>query len=584
MADNDLSSLEQQSTRAQQEAVDAQNQFVEKQKVYQQLLNELAKSGQLNLKEGADLAKVEKLLNQVLQERIKQEQLRKKIVDEVTKSDKKLAEAKAQEANIAKARVEQERKILEEAKKPKGFNAFLERIGFTDKKDGLESRYASDQVSRGLNNLFEGRIISGVTELAKSSVKVANFMGGPYYAAMVAAAKATIALVDGIGKFSVTSNRLAGNTDTEGKKFGAWRDRKAFALMYNQKESDIINYSMSSLGRGKREQFFNDPQFMNTYYSMRAGLEHVGADPNKANSLISQQLSVGLSPAAMRRFNYELIKTTKTLDVMSSNKFLDIYEELNKTLIANNVNGMANAKTLAQFQDALNKGTLSANDFARSLTSRRTSETSTLAGVGALLAERGLGGEELQQAYASGDMIKVAGIMRRGGRQISMGIERLETDFAQDLMHMGISGDIRELLAMQSDTAWGRLGPDLKKIDVQNILSRGGTLTVGTTATNLPTTDKDKKDLKDYEFDLIDESVKLKNSFQALGESVMLLAANIAASFEEGGNVNKSARSNIGSTNNIGSYSANNTTVTMNPYARYDHRVMNQSQLDSEQN
>lgn len=501
-------------------------------------------------------------------------ELTKNLIEQNTKEFKDTFNKELKKLKFAELNKKLENELLSSIKKefktPQGFwQSFFQKRGFSEKRDSLESRYASDQISRGLSYLSEGRFLSGITEVLKANLKVANFMGGPYYATMVAAAKVTESVINSLNRFEVATNRLAGNQDTKGTRYKKNFEIKAFANMYNQKEEDYIKYVMSDLGQGAKRKYYEDSQFTNTYYSMRAGLEQVGADPNKANSIISQQLSLGRTGLEIRKFNYELIKATKTMDIFSSDKFLNTYEELNKTLMANNINGMANAKTLAQFQDALNKGTLAASDFTRGLTSRRSAETSTLAGVGAMLAERGLGTKELRDAYNRGDMIAVAGAMRRGGNKISRDIEKIAPELAKQFG----TTDIREAIAMQAGSPWGQLGPDLKKLEVQNILAAGGSLTIGTTA-NKPLTDEELQNINKAEHDLIDESIRLKGAFQAVSESAMLLAAYLAKEYEQ------TEREGATMTNITNNPSA--AIISANPYQiSAPVKVVNPSQLNN---
>lgn len=494
-----------------------------------------------------------KQLNTSYKRDLAQQEIKNKLFTEATKTERK-------KIDVIKNQIEASEKQIEEQKKNPGFWA---KAGWTKDRDLLTSQYSSYQLSSGLSALFEGRFLSGITQMAKVIPQAANFMGGPFYGAMVALAGATIKAIDSLSALSVTSKRLAGGKDTTGKKITQSYHLNALAMAYNQKGSDLTNFITSELGTGAKQRLYEDDQFKNAYFSMRAGLEQIGVDPNKANSLASQQLTIGMSSSDMRRFNYELREVTKTMDILSGNKFISAYEELNKTLIANNINGMASAESLAKFQDALNRGTLSANDFTRSLTTRRSSETSTLAGVGAFMAERGLGGKELQEAYRSGDMIRVAGIMRRGGNQITRGIEQLETGFAGELASMLGTSDIRELLALQSSTSWGGLGPDLKKLEVQNILSSGGSTAIGLSKKLKEIEPEEETTIRNTEKELITESVKLKGAFQAVGEAAKMLALQLGSAIEQDMNRQKQQNQSVETKTN------------------YSTNVVNASQLDT---
>ena len=532
-SEKDINRLEQERIQAEQDATLAQNQLVDKQKIYSDILQKLTKSGQFTIKEGQDLSKTVELLNKVLQERIKQEQLSNKIINEATKTDKKLADQKLKEVELKK-------KQLEEAKKPN----FLQRMGFKESssKDDLATQYRARQMAGGLESILEGRVASGFRQLGSTVPIIANFMSGPLYAAMSGLASATIKAVDSFTKFSAVSARLSGS-ETGAKitdRYKRLSDTSALAMMYGQNVEDFDKYLMTNIGALGRKSLWTDRHFSNTLLSTRADFERMGVDPNRANSLINQQLSIGRSSEDMRKFNYQLRETTKTMDKFSSEKFVSAYEELNKTFIANNINGMANARTLAKFQDQLNKGTLSISDFTKSLTSRRTSETSTLAGVGAMLAEHGLGGKDLQDAYRRGDMIAVAGIVRRGGQNISRDIEKISPEIAKEF---GTS-DIMEALALQSGTPWGQLSPNLKNIEVQKILASGGSLAIGAEGKPSVIKPEDIDSMEKSEKELIDETVQLTGTFKLLREYIKLNILQQGVEMEEKGflpYVNKAA-------------------------------------------
>ena len=316
-------------------------------------------------------------------------------------------------------------------------------------------------------------------------------------------------------------------------------ERKALAMMYGQRPEDYTNFIMGSFGTRTKEKLNEDPLFDAAYNQGRAILERFGADPNQMNELMKQQTIIGRSTVSMEKFNYKLIKAFEGLDKLSSQSFIQSLTDINKTLLANNIQGIASTEWLKKFQNQLNAGTLAAQDFVRGLTSRRGSETSTLAGVGAMLAERGLGGKELQEAYKRGDMIAVAGAVRRGGMSMQRDIEKIAPEIAQK---MGTT-DWKEALALQSGTPWGQLTGDLKKLDIQDILSKGGSLTVGLqgkelSLTNITKTKEGKEisELEDFKVadkELINATVENTGAMKTLSNAVSLLGSYILADYEQ---------------------------------------------------
>lgn len=391
----------------------------------------------------------------------------------------------------------------------------------TPTKDDMAVQYRARQMAGGIESILSGNILSGFRQLGSTVPRIANFMGGPLYAAMTALSTAVIGAIDSFTKFRAESSRLSGGiSNIKGDRYTRAFQTYALTTMFGQNNKDYDKFLMSNIGwSGRQAMWENKPyrnEFARTWASTRAAFEQVGANPDLANSLMLQQRSIGMSPDNMRRFNNRLVEATKSLDVMGSDKFINAYQELNKTLIANNINGMASAKMFAKFEDQLNKGTLTVADFTKGLTSRRGAETSTLAGVGAMLAERGLGGKELQEAYARGDMIAVAGLVRRGGQQMQRDIEKIAPEMSE---HFGTT-DWKEALALQSGTPWGQMIGDLKNLEVQKILTSGGSLVQPLENLKQPITKEELDALNKAESDLIKETTDLTGAFEALGKVI----------------------------------------------------------------
>lgn len=391
----------------------------------------------------------------------------------------------------------------------------------TPAKDDMAVQYRARQMAGGIESILSGNVLSGFRQLGSTVPRIANFMGGPLYAAMTALSMAVIGAIDSFTKFRVESSRLSGGiSNIKGDRYARAFQTYALTTMFGQNSKDYDKFLMSNIGwSGRQAMWENKPyrnEFARTWASTRAAFEQVGANPDLANSLMLQQRSIGMSPDNMRRFNNRLVEATKSLDVMGSDKFINAYQELNKTLIANNINGMASAKMFAKFEDQLNKGTLTVADFTKGLTSRRGAETSTLAGVGAMLAERGLGGKELQEAYARGDMIAVAGLVRRGGQQMQRDIEKIAPEMSERFN----TTDWKEALALQSGTSWGQMIGDLKNLEVQKILTSGGSLVQPLENLKQPITKEELDALNKAESDLIKETTDLTGAFEALGKAI----------------------------------------------------------------
>lgn len=446
----------------------------------------------LSLKQTKENVAVLKKLNTTLKKLEESDKALNKATDEVLKTQKNRIEAGKKEIEALKIKAQDARK------------GFLNQIKYGGTED---IDWNLDRRINGLNNVLSGNFKYGSLQIAQSFKMGRNLINHPMVMFATAAAKLTVALIDFNNRTDRLANKIAGGSlvspEAKNRKWEMNYQDTAFMMMYGQNKEDFYKYKIGSFGAQTKKQLSNDPRFTQVWAQGRAALSDLGANPDLMNTLMQQQIAVGRTSASMEKFNYKLIKSLQGLDKLSSEQFIQSYSDLNKTLLANNINGLASAKSLQQFQDALNKGTLSVQNFTQGLTARRGGETSTLAGVGAMLAERGLGGKELQDAYRRGDMIAVAGAVRRGGMQMQRDIEKIAPEISRQ---MGTS-DWREALALQSGTPWGQLTGDLKNLEVQKRLASGGSMVIGVEGkdTNLNGT------VEDSQGKLITETQDLKN-------------------------------------------------------------------------
>lgn len=358
--------------------------------------------------------------------------------------------------------------VIEKEKKP----GFWER-------GSKELDWNLDRRINGLNNILSGNFKYGSLQVLQSFQKGRALIGHPMIQWVAAAAKLGIALNDFIWKANDLSRRVSGSPlsiEATKRKWQMSYEDFAMTAAYGQKKEDLYNYKIENFGKLTKEQLSKDPRFSGVWAQGRFALQQYGASPDLMNTLLKQQNTIGRSTSSMEKFNYKLIKSLEGLDKLSSQQFLQNLTELNKVLLANNINGLASAESFKRFQDQLNRGTLTYNDFIQGLTTRRKSSTATLAGIGMMMAQRGLGGKALQAAAETGEASEIAHVVRAGGNEIQMGLEQLTVSLAKET---GLS-NLEEALAAISDSEFGQLVGDLKNLEVQRTLARGGTLAIKT--------------------------------------------------------------------------------------------------------
>ena len=444
--------------------------------------------------------------------------------------------------NALKARKEYIKKVTKDELQKSGSGPTQQKPGFWQ-RGSEQLDWNLDRRINGLNSILSGNFKYGSLQILQSFQKGRALIGHPMVQFGLAAAKLGFALNDFSTKTDRLANKIAGGSlvspESKNRKWEMSYQDTVMTMMYGQNKKDFYDYKINTFGAQTKAALSKDPRFSGVWAQGRAALQDFGANPDLMNSFLQQEIAIGRTSQSMEKFNYKLIKSLQGLDKLGSTAFVQNLVDLNKTLLANNINGLANAESLRRFQDQLNKGTLTVADFTRGLTARRQSSTSTLAGVGAMLAERGLGGKELQEAYSRGDMIAVAGAVRRGGIRMQRDIEKIAPEIARE---MGTS-DIREAIALQSETPWGSFSGDLKNMEVQNLLVKGGSLTIALegkdTTLNKIIKDREGKeiteeeDFKNIDKEIIKTTVDNTNALKSLTNLLEIGGLNVLKDFEK---------------------------------------------------
>lgn len=516
----------------------------------------LIESTENNLKEIEKEQKQKEEYNKVISELTSKEQEIIKQANEKIKNLKKENELSKKEQLDLKIKKEKNetkqkenieqitRKSIEKQNSESSFRQLINQLK-SGKSDIQGLDWKLDRRVNAFNSLLSGNFKYGATQFLQTFERGKILLNHPMVMFGVAVEKFLIAAIDFSTKTDRLANKIAGGSlvspEMKSRKWEMSAQDYALAIMYGQNKEDLYKFKIGSFGALTKKRLAEDSNFTHAWSFGRAAMEDLGGNPDLINSFMQQQVAIGRSSNSIEKFNYKLVKTITNLDKLSTDQFMSSFNELNKTLIANNINGTANAKSLLKFQDALNRGTLSVSDFAKGLTSRRGAETSTLAGVGIMLAERGLGNKELQDAYARGDMIAVAGAVRRGGQQMQRDIEKIAPEIAEQI---GTS-DLQEALAMQSNTPWGQMTGDLKKLDVQNILSKGGSLVINIDSKDLKLNQEQQQEFLDMQSELMKTSIDNKGALEALGQGMKLGALQLAAAYEKAQNAEEERRKSL---------------------------------------
>lgn len=394
---DEINNLQQQQIETEQQAVAAQSNLAIKQKLFTDILKELIKSGQFTLKEGQDLSKTSELLNKVLKERIKQEQLVTKAVQEATKADRKLAEVKQQEAQVAKQKVE-------EAKKPNFLKNFFSLNSFRDDgKNSFEEMMRAKQRVQGIGDIFSGNIMSGVRLVGTSFKGLATFMKGPYYIALETSVKKLSEFDKALSKATKTSALMAGGiTSSVGQSSDISRWSRGIDRRMNEK---IIKYPLYEIGMQKRFDDYSTfighnfgtaslqgidrkRDLYKTLGYAEYGLGASGISPDSAMNLVSNLRTIeGKSSTGIYAQIERFLNRTKTSSILSPEQALQQATSLYDQTKHLGTNFEWASRMVQAFEYQLKKGTMSLSDFAAGNRALQSGGVSKNAGIAALLTD-----------------------------------------------------------------------------------------------------------------------------------------------------------------------------------------------------
>ena len=280
---------------------------------------------------------------------------------------------------------------------------FAERIGYVEKpgQDLLASQYRARQMAGGIESIIGGNFASGTRQILSTFPKVANFMGGPYYLALAAATRGLLKLDEGLAKLNKTVINSTGGAyspflnESFAKKFQYTATARQLLRPYKrQGEYEEI---LSAIGGNLTPRLFQNKEFaLQTVASMgavRTLMEGVGIDKSTADQLLfkimkTQNLN---SPQAANQLN-NLIKFASSSDrkgIYSPNELIQKQSELYDRLKKFNIGMDSTARIVDKFSRAIEKGTISMDDFASYNKGMYEGDTGKLAGIGQQLIEYG---------------------------------------------------------------------------------------------------------------------------------------------------------------------------------------------------
>lgn len=327
----------------------------------------------------------------------------REIVEGTYKKDKELIK----DINTLLKESIKEQKELKQTQQ-KQSQSFLTKLGFIEKpaQDQLAIQYKARQMAGGIESVMEGRFASGTRQILSTFPKIANFMGGPYFLAIQAVTSGLLKLDDAIAraKQQVLS--------TTGGIYSPFRGDTIGALIYKEqitsdlrkyglqdKSSEISNSVFASTGMGAmiygkghpKEGQINQDLLRERVDTQGAAIRYLGSlgisDQLVSNILKTNRNIEGMSEIRSRASLYRLAERFKSSRFMTeeegAQQSVTLYEQL-KSL---GVNFEWASRTVRKFDEALQKGEVTLNDFAAISRGVKGSDTGRAAGIASMLKD-----------------------------------------------------------------------------------------------------------------------------------------------------------------------------------------------------
>lgn len=265
---------------------------------------------------------------------------------------------------------------------------------------GLQAIRTAEKISGGIESIFSGKALSGTKELLSAFPKLAKFMGGPLSIAFQTVATSLIAFDRHLTKINQQTFGVTGGFQSDYlQKDMADRGRfildakSSFRELSNTKDFEkYLSYATQNLNRNIRQ---NTDTYSTLNYGSQA-LMSMGVSENTALSIMSsllkrEGLNSNQSNAAIKLLTDQIKDAAKNNRLtMSEAKVL---EETSKSYEINKKYNLSMEwinRQIIKFNDALDKGTRTAEDFASVQKTLYGGESGQLAGWGMAMVENAL--------------------------------------------------------------------------------------------------------------------------------------------------------------------------------------------------
>lgn len=283
-------------------------------------------------------------------------------------------------------------------------------------RDETAMRIRAKSAQRGIEDIIGGKFASGLSNLAQTFPRIANFMGGPYYLAIQTVIGGLLKFDSALAKASTTAASITGGMQSEylgrglaSMSYNAQLKENLYAIGMQGKRDELISALQKHFGYGSYKGQQSD--FLTSMAYTQKGLGSLGISTDTANNLyerlrlIEGKDTTGIYAQMQRLQN---LWSPKSKEQMKTSPEYAINQMMS---LADQTKGLGTnfewaSRIVQKFEKGLKDGTVALSDFAAVNRSIRGGGISKNAGIAALVADyASRNGINLPSGFANSNVI-----------------------------------------------------------------------------------------------------------------------------------------------------------------------------------
>lgn len=423
MADN-LEDINRQIEEQQQKVLKAEEHYSSVKNNLSKLGEDYYKTTMLTIEEQKNVIAAYKNLHKTVLKEEENRKVHNKALEEGTKVERQIFEKEKQ-------RLSELEKLKAEAQKP----TFLQKmLGIANQDNSFEQMYRVRQRFGGIEQILTGNVASGISQFAGSFKMISNVMGGPLFLAIQTVTSGLLRLDKAIAE---TRNQV---TSATGGALSPFRGDYVGSLSFrNQLQTNLRQYgmqgewkdlamaSLQSTGMGsilnKQTGKVDDNLLAERVLTQGSTLKYMtsmGISADTINKIfrINRNLEK-MDEIAAQSSQYRLAKLFSTSRTMTTQEGAEQAVSLYEQTKSLGVNFEWAARTVRRFDEALQKGEISLNDFAAISRGIRGADQGKAAGLAAMLKDYAMRtGLELPEEFMQANDVE-AGLLLQTSKYLS---------------------------------------------------------------------------------------------------------------------------------------------------------------------